>query len=194
MNAGSVCRSIAGGASALLRAAFVLIVAAVAMPAAADTALPMIPTEDDRAIVEMAVPVAGLPALVNMVAADGNLTQMATDNELDCLATAVWFESRGEVLEGQLAVAQAVVNRARSGRWGKGVCGVIRAPRQFNFVPERVQRTSATFTTAMAVARVAMMGLWHDVADGAHSFHAARLKPGWRLKRVAKVGNHIFYR
>jgi spore germination cell wall hydrolase CwlJ-like protein len=107
----------------------------------------------------------------------------------------VWFESRGEALEGQLAVAQAVVNRARSGKWGgKDVCGVIRAPRQFSFVPERVQRGTATFTTALAVARVAMMGLWHDIAEGAHSFHAARLKPGWRLTRVAKIGNHVFYR
>ncbi len=194
MNSGTFHRSIVGSAKVLVRTAAVLIVAVLAVPAAADTALPLIPTEDDRAIVEMAVPAAGLPALVKMVAADGTAAQTGADNELDCLATAVWFESRGEVLEGQLAVAQAVVNRARSGKWGKGVCGVIRAPRQFNFVPERAQRTSATFTTAMAIARVAMMGLWHDVAEGAHSFHSARLKPGWRLKRVAKVGNHVFYR
>lgn len=162
-----------------------------AAPVLANTSLPVLPGEDDRVIAEAAPSPTGLPALVKMVAADSNA---ATDQELDCLATAVWFESRGEALEGQLAVAQAVVNRAKSGRWGKGVCGVIRAPRQFNFVPERVQRGTATFTTAMAVARVAMMGLWHDIAEGAHSFHAARLKPGWRLTRVAKIGNHVFYR
>jgi N-acetylmuramoyl-L-alanine amidase len=177
-----------------LRTAFAGILLAMAAPALADTALPLMPAEDDRAVVESAAPAAGLPALVKMVAADGEAT-LPGDAELDCLATAVWFESRGETLEGQLAVAQAVVNRARSGRWGgKNVCGVIRAPRQFSFVPEQVQRGTATFTTAMAVARVAMMGLWHDIAEGAHSFHAARLKPGWRLTRVAKVGNHVFYR
>ena len=91
--------------------------------------------------------------------------------------------------------AHGHLDRLGSGRWGgKNVCGVIRAPRQFSFVPEQVQRGTATFTTAMAVARVAMMGLWHDIAQGAHSFHAARLKPGWRLTRVAKIGNHVFYR
>ncbi|WP_164156432.1 cell wall hydrolase [Sandarakinorhabdus rubra] len=170
-----------------------LLAAGLAVPALAETQLPLLPAEDDRAVVEAQAPQAGLSALVGMVAADGSAT-LPADRELDCLATAVWFESRGEVMEGQLAVAQAVLNRVRAGRWGGSVCAVIRAPRQFSFVPERVQRSTATFGTAMAVARVAMMGLWHDVADGAHSFHAARLKPGWRLTRVARIGNHVFYR
>jgi spore germination cell wall hydrolase CwlJ-like protein len=188
------------GAFETLKQAMVAITAlsllAVAAPALADTTLPVLPGEDDRVTADVAEAApAGLPALVKMVAADSQASQAQADRELDCLATAVWFESRGEALEGQLAVAQAVVNRARSGKWGgKDVCGVIRAPRQFSFVPERVQRGTATFTTALAVARVAMMGLWHDIAEGAHSFHAARLKPGWRLTRVAKIGNHVFYR
>ena len=177
----------------ILRAALSSILLALAAPALAETALPLMPADDDRAIVESEPPAAGLPALVKMVAADGEAT-LPGDAELDCLATAVWFESRGEVMEGQLAVAQAVLNRVRSGRWGANVCGVIRAPRQFSFVPEQVRRNTPTFKTAMAVARVAMLGLWHDIAEGAHSFHAARLNPGWRLTRVAKIGNHVFYR
>lgn len=166
---------------------------AAAAPALAETTLPSLPAEDERAVAETVAPAAGLPALVKMVAADG-AASLPSDKELDCLATAVWFESRGEGIEGQLAVAQAVMNRVKSGRWGGGVCSVIRAPRQFSFVPERVRRDTTTFTTAMAVARVAMLGLWHDLAEGAHSFHAARLNPGWRLTRVARIGNHVFYR
>ncbi|WP_156256789.1 cell wall hydrolase [Sandarakinorhabdus oryzae] len=173
-----------------------LLLFAIASPAAADTSLPVLPGEDDRVMAEVATPdAAGLPALVRMVATVPAAPAVAaSDTELDCLATAVWFESRGEALEGQLAVAQAVVNRAKSGRWGKGICGVIHAPRQFNFVSARVQRSTATFATALAVARIAAAGLWHDMAEGAHSFHAARLNPGWRLTRVAKIGNHVFYR
>ena len=177
-----------------MRSAAFVVLASLALPAMAETALSPIPADDDRVVVEAAAPPVGLPALVNMVSAESRATEAEADRELDCLATAVWFESRGEVLGGQLAVAQAVVNRARTGKWGKGICGVIRAPRQFSFVPERVQRGSATFATSLAVARVAMMGLWHDIAEGAHSFHAARLKPGWRLTRVAQIGNHVFYR
>ena len=178
-----------------------LILFAAAAPALANTSLPVLPGEDDRVVAAAMTPVTtpmttGLSALVQMVAVDpaAPATAAPADAELDCLATAVWFESRGEGLEGQLAVAQAVVNRAKMGRWGKGICAVIRAPRQFNFAAARVQRSTATFTTALAVARIAAAGLWHDVAGGAHSFHAARLNPRWRLTRVAKVGNHIFYR
>lgn len=181
------------GADLIKHVAAVLLMCA-GVPALAETSLPMLPGEDDRVLAEpAAAPATGLPALVRMVAADP-APAVHSDAELDCLATAVWFESRGETLEGQLAVAQAVVNRANAGRWGKGMCGVIRAPRQFDFVPEKVQRSTATFTTAIAVARIAMMGLWHDMASGAHGFHSARLRPGWRLKRVARIGNHIFYR
>jgi N-acetylmuramoyl-L-alanine amidase len=169
-----------------------LLLLVLAAPVLAETSLPVLPGDDDRVMAETAAPVAnGLPALVQMVAAT---PAGVKDAELDCLATAVWFESRGETLEGQLAVAQAVVNRAKSGRWGKGMCGVINAPRQFNFNAARVQRSTATFTTALAVARIAAAGLWHDIAAGAHSFHAARLNPGWRLTRVARVGSHVFYR
>jgi len=189
-------RNIRQQAARLIAAAMLI---GMAAPVLAETSLPILPGDDDRVVAAAAgQPGAGPSGLANLVqmvaAAPAAPTAPADDAELDCLATAVWFESRGEALEGQLAVAQAVVNRAQSGRWGKGVCGVIKAPRQFNFIAARVQRGTATFTTAMAVARIAMQGLWHDMAEGAHSFHAARLNPRWRLTRVARVGNHIFYR
>lgn len=168
-------------------------------PALADTGLAPVPAEDDRVMATTAdhgrgaaSPASALADVVRLAAVAPPATAPVAD--LDCLATAVWFESRGEALEGQLAVAQAVVNRSRSGRWGDGVCAVIRAPRQFNFPAARVQRKTESFATALAVAQVALGGLWHDIAQGAHSFHAARLKPRWRLTRVARVGNHIFYR
>lgn len=186
---------VAPGARMIARLA-ALLLATLAGPVLAETSLPVLPSDDDRVVEASTAPDAmasGLPALVEMAAVDKQIAA-AEPAELDCLATAVWFESRGEALEGQLAVAQAVVNRARSGRWGKGLCGVINAPRQFNFNAAQVKRSTATFTTAMAVARIAVAGLWHDIAEGAHSFHSARLSPGWRLKRVAKIGNHVFYR
>lgn len=173
-----------------------LVVLAAASPVLADTSLPVLPGDDDQVMAQTVVPsIAGLPGLVQMVVADAAApATVSSKAELDCLATAVWFESRGETLEGQLAVAQAVVNRAKSGRWGNGICSVIKAPRQFNFNAARVQRSTATFTTALAVARIAATGLWHDIASGAHSFHSVRLNPRWRLARVAKIGNHVFYR
>src|SRR3546814_4388492 len=53
---------------------------------------------------------------------------------MKCLAGAVYFESKGESLEGQLAVARVIINRARSGRFADSLCGVIYQPGQFSFV------------------------------------------------------------
>ena len=47
------------------------------------------------------------------------------DREAECLATAVYFEAKSESLDGQLAVAQTILNRTRSGRFPESICGVV---------------------------------------------------------------------
>ncbi|MES1149576.1 MAG: cell wall hydrolase, partial [Bradyrhizobium guangdongense] len=42
-----------------------------------------------------------------------------------CLAEAVYFESRGEAVRGQIAVAQVVMNRVFSGKYPDTVCGAV---------------------------------------------------------------------
>ena len=82
--------------------------------------------------------------------------------EEDCLANAVYFEARGESLEGQLAVAEVVMNRAASGRYPATLCGVVRQPSQFSFVRRgmipRADRGSDAWRRAVAVARIAQAG------------------------------------
>jgi hypothetical protein len=56
------------------------------------------------------------------------------DAETECLARAVYYESKGEPLTGQLTVAEVVLNRAHSGRFPSTICGVVRQPGQFSFV------------------------------------------------------------
>jgi spore germination cell wall hydrolase CwlJ-like protein len=115
--------------------------------------------------------------------------------QLACLATAVYFESRGEPLEGQLAVAQTIINRVESGRHADDVCAVIREPGQFSFRHARAPKGGAAWRTAQAIARIAQDRLWPEVAEGAMSFHARRVSPGWQGKtRIARIGNHVFYR
>src|SRR6185437_15614301 len=53
-------------------------------------------------------------------------TNAPLDQETNCLATAAYFEARGESLEGQLAVAHVVMNRASSGRYPPDWCGVVK--------------------------------------------------------------------
>jgi spore germination cell wall hydrolase CwlJ-like protein len=122
----------------------------------------------------------------------------ALDEEGKCLAGAVYFESKGESLAGQLAVARVVINRARSGRFAQSLCGVVYQPGQFSFVRGRSMPTINTgnreWQQAAAIARIAMDNNWNNPAEGALYFHARRVSPGWNRPRVATIDNHIFYR
>lgn len=119
------------------------------------------------------------------------------DSELNCLAIGVYYESKGEPLAGQLAVADVILNRTTSGRFPRSVCSVIKQPGQFSFVRGGKLPTppaNAQWKKALAVAQVARKDLWDSPAGNALYFHARYVKPGWGRARVASVGNHVFYR
>lgn len=119
--------------------------------------------------------------------------------ELECLATGVYFEAKSEPLAGQLAVGQVIANRAESGgRFPSTYCGVLFQRGQFSFVRGRslpkVPRASRQWHTAVAIAKIVDRDLKQSIVGKALFFHARYVSPGWRLKRVASIGNHIFFR
>ena len=121
------------------------------------------------------------------------------DSEAECLAASVYFESKGEPLEGQLAVAEVVINRAQSGgRFPGSLCKVVFQKGQFHFVRSGafppIARSSRAWRDAVAIARIAMDDAWESRASKAMFFHATRVSPNWNKTRVAQLGNHVFYR
>jgi spore germination cell wall hydrolase CwlJ-like protein len=121
------------------------------------------------------------------------------NRELECLAVGIYYESKSEPLVGQLAVGEVIANRANSkGRFPSSYCGVLFQRGQFSFIRgarlPSVPRASRQWQTAVAVAKIVDQDLKDSAADDALFFHAKRVSPGWRLKRVASIGNHIFYR
>lgn len=118
--------------------------------------------------------------------------------ELNCLAGAIYFESKGETLPGQLAVGRVIVARSKSGRFPDSYCGVVYQRSQFSFVRGNglpaINKQSRHWRNAVAIAQIAHSGSWQSPVEGALFFHAARVSPGWRLKRIAQVDNHVFYR
>ncbi len=120
------------------------------------------------------------------------------DSQMRCLAGAIYFEARGELLDGQLAVGRVVVERANSGRFPASYCGVVFQRSQFSFVRGQsmpsVQESTAAWQRAVAIARIADEGTWQSPAQGALYFHATYVSPGWRRQRLAQIDNHIFYR
>jgi spore germination cell wall hydrolase CwlJ-like protein len=123
----------------------------------------------------------------------------AGSHELECLAVGIYFESKSEPLSGQLAVGEVIANRANSkGRFPSSYCGVLFQRSQFSFVRGHslpsVPRLSRQWQTAVAIAKIVDQDLKASAAPRALFFHARRVSPGWKLKRVASIGNHIFYR
>ncbi len=120
------------------------------------------------------------------------------DRQLECLAIGIYFESKSEPLVGQLAVGEVIANRAKSGRFASTYCGVLFQRGQFSFIRGKalpsVPRASKQWQTAVAVAKIVDRDLHDSSASNALFFHAKRVSPRWRLKRVASIGNHIFYR
>lgn len=159
------------------------------------------------------IPVA--PAPVAMAIATGalhvdSLSQLVGDMpvpqdaelapDMKCLAQAVYFESRGEPIEGQLAVAEVVINRAKSDLYPDSYCDVITQPAQFSFVHRgripTADESSTAWQHAVAIAEIAQNNLWRSKAEGALYFHATYVNPRWAHQKVelAQIDTHIFYR
>jgi hypothetical protein len=134
-----------------------------------------------------------LEDLVAAIPTEGELS-----NDMQCLAGAIYFEARGEPLDGQLAVGRVIVNRAESGRFPASYCGVVYQRAQFSFIRAgrmpAINTASQAWQNAKAIARIAHEGLWDSPAKGALYFHASYVNPRWRLTRVGQVNRHIFYR
>lgn len=138
---------------------------------------------------------ASLHALVAAMPAAGRLGR-----ELECLAQAVYHESRGEPLDGQLAVARVIINRSASGLFPGDYCSVVTQKAQFSFVrggriPQPNERSHA-WTRATAIARIAHQDLWPSKAEDALYFHADYVRPRWAARKTARatIDSHIFYR
>lgn len=122
-----------------------------------------------------------------------------------CLARAVYFEARGEPVEGQIAVAQVVLNRVASGRWENSICGVVyqgveRGEKcQFSFACTDKRRSldgmpgweqAKWIADDVAAGRAQLSEL-----EGVTHYHTHAVRPVWRLtmRPVRTIGAHVFY-
>lgn len=166
-------------------------------------------------------PICGLLAVTGMAAASepakppaGDASTLATVNvprpqELDaetkCLALAVYWEGRAEKREGQRAIAHTVLNRVGHDEFPDTVCGVVAQKSesgkscQFSWWCDGKQDTPSSdeqWEASVDVARDAKEGRTKDPTNGALFFHSAKINPKWdgKRKRLARIGDHVFYR
>ncbi|WP_245895329.1 cell wall hydrolase [Devosia submarina] len=132
------------------------------------------------------------------------------NSERDCLAQAIYHEARGESEAGQLAVANVIVNRARSGKFPSTLCGVIyqnaekgRYRCQFTFACDGRSDTPGE-RRAWARSAALAQDVYAEFATGENVgavpgstlyYHTTAVRPSWSntFNAVAKIGSHIFY-
>lgn len=130
------------------------------------------------------------------------------ETALLCLALNVYFESRGEPIPGQYAVALVTMNRAG---WNeKRVCPEVFKPMQFSWTQKLaypvgknykltkagIPKEASAWDTAVTIAETVMAGRMFDITEGATHYHADYVSPRWanNLQVSFRVGKHIFYR
>jgi spore germination cell wall hydrolase CwlJ-like protein len=122
-----------------------------------------------------------------------------------CLATTVYLEARDQSELGQRAVAEVALRRRESGRWGRSVCEVVTARKQFApgiIHPGHRLKNLEAWERAVRVAFEAQRdwqlppGQRVEVVPGASHFAALSIaSPSWRdATRVATIGDHTFFR
>lgn len=168
------------------------------LPAVASVAAAASPVQAD-APAGASTPVSdSVPASLADLATRQNTTD-ELPQQLQCMASAIYFEAGHEKLAGQLAVGRVIVERSRSGRFPDSYCGVVYQRSQFSFVHGHAMPTiktnSAAWRNSVAMARIAHEGSWQSPAEGAMFFHSVHVSPNWAHRtRVARIDNHIFYR
>jgi hypothetical protein len=123
--------------------------------------------------------------------------------EFECLATALYFEARGEGVAGQAAVAEVILNRVENPTFPRTVCGVVNQSNgrgcQFSYTCDgRADRIGdrAAWIRAGKIAKAMLDGAPRLLTEGATYFHTPAVRPSWarRFEKTAKIGRHIFYR
>lgn len=132
------------------------------------------------------------------------------DSERLCLAQAIYHEARGESREGQLAVANVIINRAFSKKYPSTICGVVfqnadkgRYKCQFTFACDGrsdVGTERTAWNRSVQLADTAFREFQRGDSPGvlpksALFYHTTKVAPNWSnsFRRVAAIGSHIFY-
>lgn len=116
--------------------------------------------------------------------------------EINCIATAVYHEARGEPIKGQAAVANVILNRVESSRFPDTACEVVYQPHQFTDVGKASpDKDSRAWELAVAVAALTYMGEIVDYTKGATHYYAhKKVTPWWSPEKqtTTVIGGHTF--
>jgi Cell Wall Hydrolase len=199
-------RDVIARSDRVLIAALAIVLATAS--AAIGTSLTARPPTDDVKIVKIEMPVVQLvPTPVVPAKVPGGTTIAARLlAEHQCLAQAIYYETRGNTDDGQKAVVEVIFNRIKSGRYGSSICGVV-------YQGATTGHCQFSWVCTGAVARAREPKEWHraeelaarvltgedqldNLTQGAVGFHATSIQPNWggQFVKTVEIGGQVFYR
>ena len=129
------------------------------------------------------------------------------NEQLNCLALNIYFETRASSLADAMSVSDVVINRVYSTKFPNNVCDVVyegiekgRHKCQFSWYCDGksdVPKNKTAWEKSRKYARdIYVHGRYIGITEGATHYHANYVKPYWAptLDRITRIGSHIFYR
>ncbi|MGH6828663.1 MAG: cell wall hydrolase [Rhizomicrobium sp.] len=163
------------------------------------------PASVKAAIVAEPVPVKVVRVVTASLAdTDPAMTQLLAEHR--CLSEALYYEARGEGVQGEKAVAEVVFHRMKTGNYGHSICAVVYEGAghpgcQFSFTCNgdlhRHKEMHAWAEAEHVAAGILTGQAWRkNETEGATNYHAVSVTPDWAptLEETTRIGNHIFYR
>jgi N-acetylmuramoyl-L-alanine amidase len=116
---------------------------------------------------------------------------LPSKKEVNCLASVIWHEARGENIEGKMAVAKVVLNRVNDDRYPNSICKVAFQPHQFTDL-----KVIKYDEKALRIAKAALVTPFYKFGD-VKFYHRHDISPYWSkhsdFKKKFRIGNHVFY-
>ena len=136
-----------------------------------------------------------LALLISTIPQNNWYDELQLPKDIKCLSEALYFEARGESVEGQTAVANVILNRVDSKLYPNTVCGVINQPGQFTYTHKLIPHNNKTYNK-ICVVSINSMYRWKKDDSPILYYHNLTVKPGWakRFVKVKTIGNHTFYK
>ena len=140
------------------------------------------------------IAMAAMVCAVNLAPTETTAQTQRSASDVQLLARAVNGEARGEVYEGQVAVAAVILNRVKHPSFPNTISGVIYQPGAFTAVADgQINEPIAQNSTVYKACQDAMNG-WDPTYGAIYYFNPETATNKWIWSRplIIQIGKHRF--
>jgi spore germination cell wall hydrolase CwlJ-like protein len=125
-----------------------------------------------------------------------------SEADVHCISLAIFTEANTQPLEAKLGVLFTIINRVRSGKFGKDACEVTFSKGQFIGIQDmmkvnekNIDKAALLKTKLLVVDTLFFKKYANPVGNTTYYFHddSINMQHIWKKKKVVKLGRMEFY-